>query len=77
MSTLSVEHSGSQALALATAAHHRGPPAAGFTVAGGIDVLIAAFCIEHGHPRCCTAMPTSTRSSGGAAAGLASLTNDQ
>jgi predicted nucleic acid-binding protein len=47
MLSLSVTASGGEMLALAAVRHDRALRAAGFTVRSGIDVLIAAFCIEH------------------------------
>jgi predicted nucleic acid-binding protein len=45
--TLSVESCGGEDLALAAAEHYRHLRARGITVRGGIDVMVAAFCIEH------------------------------
>jgi predicted nucleic acid-binding protein len=47
LQTLSVEPCGGADLALAAAEHHRHLRARGITVRSAIDVLIAAFCIEH------------------------------
>jgi predicted nucleic acid-binding protein len=44
---LHVEDTGGAALALAAAQHYRSLRAGGFTVRNGIDVLIAAYCIEN------------------------------
>jgi predicted nucleic acid-binding protein len=44
---LDIETTGGMALALEAAQHYRGLRAQGFTVRSGIDVLIAAFCIEN------------------------------
>jgi predicted nucleic acid-binding protein len=45
--TLSVETCGGEDLALAAAEHYRHLRARGITVRSGIDVMVAAFCIEH------------------------------
>ncbi len=47
METLSVEDTGSAALALVAAQHYRTLRAQGVTVRNGIDVLVASFCIEN------------------------------
>jgi predicted nucleic acid-binding protein len=44
---LHIEDTGGVALALVAAQHYRNLRASGFTVRSGIDVLIAAFCIEN------------------------------
>jgi predicted nucleic acid-binding protein len=44
---LHIEDTGGAALALVAAQHYRNLRASGFTVRSGIDVLIAAFCIEN------------------------------
>jgi predicted nucleic acid-binding protein len=44
---LHIENTGGAALALVAAQHYRNLRASGFTVRSGIDVLIAAFCIEN------------------------------
>ena len=47
MLSLDVVTTGSVALCLAAAQHYRDLRKAGHTVRSGIDVLVAAFCIEH------------------------------
>lgn len=47
MESLAVEDTGSAALALVAAQHYRSLRAQGVTVRSGIDVLIAAYCIEN------------------------------
>jgi predicted nucleic acid-binding protein len=47
MESLHVEDTASAALALAAAGHDRSLRAQGQTVRSSIDVLVAAFCIEH------------------------------
>ena len=47
METLSIESAGGAPLALAAAQHYRSLRAQGLTVRSPLDVLIAAFCIEH------------------------------
>ena len=47
MQALSIESSGGELLALAAAEHYRNLRSRGITVRSAIDVLIAAFCIEH------------------------------
>ena len=47
MESLDVEATGGAALALAAAQHYRFLRTQGFTVRSGIDVLVAAFCIEN------------------------------
>jgi predicted nucleic acid-binding protein len=47
MESLDVEPTASHDLALSAAHHYRSLRAQGITVRSGIDVLIAAFCIEH------------------------------
>ena len=47
MQELAIESSGGEALALDAAEHYRALRARGITVRSAIDVLIAAFCIEH------------------------------
>ncbi|HWH84701.1 MAG TPA: PIN domain nuclease [Burkholderiaceae bacterium] len=47
METLSIEPAGGAALAQTAAQHYRALRAQGFTVRSGIDVLVAAFCIEN------------------------------
>ena len=49
MLSLTVEPTGSQALALRAATHYRSLRATGITVRSAIDVLVAAYCIEHGY----------------------------
>lgn len=44
-----VPQAGGQTVAMAAVAHYRALRADGITVRNGIDVLIAAFCIEEGH----------------------------
>jgi predicted nucleic acid-binding protein len=46
LESLSVEDTGGAELALAAAQHFRGLRAMGITTRNGIDVLVAAFCIE-------------------------------
>lgn len=46
MESLTVETTGGADLALAAAQHYRQLRAQGITVRSGIDVLVAAFCIE-------------------------------
>lgn len=46
LQTLSIEPCGGEELALAAAEHYRQLRARGVTVRSGIDVLVAAFCIE-------------------------------
>lgn len=45
--TLDVEETSSTALAIEAAQHYRALRNAGVTVRSGIDVLVAAFCIQH------------------------------
>ena len=47
LETLSLEVTGGIPLAHAAVQHYRGLRDQGVTVRGGIDVLIASFCIEH------------------------------
>ena len=47
MESLHVEATGGAELALAAAQHYRQLRAQGITVRSGIDVLVAAFCIEN------------------------------
>ncbi len=47
LQTLSVEPCGGEDLALAAAEHYRHLRARGITVRSAIDVVVAAFCIEH------------------------------
>jgi predicted nucleic acid-binding protein len=47
LQTLSIEATMGSALAVAAAQHYRALRALGVTVRSAIDVLIAAFCIEH------------------------------
>jgi predicted nucleic acid-binding protein len=47
MESLDVESTGGADLALAAAQHYRSLRAQGITVRTGIDVLVAAFCIEN------------------------------
>jgi predicted nucleic acid-binding protein len=47
MESLHVEDTGGAELALAAAQHYRSLRAQGITVRSAIDVLVAAFCIEH------------------------------
>jgi predicted nucleic acid-binding protein len=47
MEGLDIESTGGAALALAAAQHYRSLRAQGITVRSGIDVLVAAFCIEN------------------------------
>jgi len=49
LESLDVETVGGHALALEAAQHDRSLRAAGVTVRSGVDVLIAAFCIERGY----------------------------
>ncbi|HEY4066726.1 MAG TPA: PIN domain nuclease [Burkholderiaceae bacterium] len=49
MHSMDVEATGDPALAEAAAGHYRSLRAAGITVRSGIDVLVAAFCIERGY----------------------------
>ena len=49
MSGFTIEPSGGRALALKAAQHYRALHAVGLTVRSGIDVLLAAFCIERGY----------------------------
>jgi predicted nucleic acid-binding protein len=49
MESLSIEATGGAAIALEAAQHYRALRAMGFTVRGGIDVLVAAFCIDKGY----------------------------
>lgn len=49
LETLDIEPVGGQALALEGAQHYRALRAQGITVASGIDVLLATFCIERGY----------------------------
>lgn len=49
METLSIEPVGGAELALEAAQHYRSLRARGTTVRSGIDVLIAAFCIDRGY----------------------------
>ena len=46
MQSLHVEDTGGAELALAAAQHYRSLRAQGITVRSGIDVIVAAFCIE-------------------------------
>lgn len=46
METLDIEVTGGAELALAAAQHYRSLRAQGITVRSGIDVIVAAFCIE-------------------------------
>jgi predicted nucleic acid-binding protein len=46
MESLSIEPTGSPALALQAAQHYRSLRAHGITVRSAVDVLVAAFCIE-------------------------------
>ena len=47
MEALSLETCGGEGLARAAAQHYRALRSAGITVRSAIDVLVAAFCIEH------------------------------
>lgn len=47
MESLHVESTGGADLALIAAQHYRSLRAQGVTVRSGIDVLVAAYCIEH------------------------------
>jgi hypothetical protein len=47
MQGLSIEVCGGEDTALAAVQHYRDLRAAGYTVRSGIDVLVAAFCIEN------------------------------
>ncbi len=47
MESLHIESTGGAELAMAAAQHYRGLRAQGITVRSGIDVLVAAFCIEN------------------------------
>ena len=47
MESLAVEVTGGAALAMTAAQHYRHLRAQGITVRSGIDVLVAAFCIEN------------------------------
>jgi predicted nucleic acid-binding protein len=47
MESLHVEDTGGTELALAAAQHYRSLRAQGITVRSAMDVLVAAFCIEH------------------------------
>ena len=47
MQGLSVETAGGEELALAAVQHYRSLRGQGYTVRSGIDVLVAAFCIEN------------------------------
>lgn len=47
MQGLSVEICGGEDTALAAVQHYRDLRAAGYTVRSGVDVLVAAFCIEN------------------------------
>jgi predicted nucleic acid-binding protein len=49
METLSIEPVGGAELALEAAQHYRSLRARGTTVRSGVDVLIAAFCIDRGY----------------------------
>ena len=49
METLSIEPVGGEALALEAVQHYRSLRARGTTVRSGVDVLIAAFCIDRGY----------------------------
>jgi predicted nucleic acid-binding protein len=49
MSSLSVEATCNPDLALQAMNHYRSLRAAGITPRSGIDVLVAAFCIEHNY----------------------------
>ena len=49
MLSMSVEATGDPALARRAAAHYRSLRAVGITVRSAIDVLVAAFCIDHGY----------------------------
>ena len=47
MTTLSIEPAGGPELAQAAAQHYRSLRALGITVRSAVDVLVAAFCIDH------------------------------
>ncbi len=47
MTSLDVEGVGGEAMAIDAAGHDRSLRKSGVTVRSGIDVLVAAFCIEH------------------------------
>lgn len=47
MESLDIESTGGHGLALAASRHYRALRSRGITVRSAIDVLIAAFCIEH------------------------------
>ena len=47
LESLSIEPAGGEELALAAVQHYRSLRAQGFTVRSGIDVLVAAYCIEN------------------------------
>ncbi|MBT9503573.1 MAG: PIN domain nuclease [Burkholderiaceae bacterium] len=47
MQGLSIEVAGGEELALAAVQHYRSLRGQGYTVRSGIDVLVAAFCIEN------------------------------
>lgn len=49
MESLDIETVGGRAMALDAAQHYRSLRAEGVTVRSGLDVLIAAFCIEKGY----------------------------
>ena len=49
LESLSVEAVGGGAMALEAAQHYRSLRAMGFAVRSGVDVLIAAFCIDKGY----------------------------
>lgn len=49
LQTLSVEPCGGEDIALAAAEHYRQLRARGVTIRSGIDVMVAAFCIENGY----------------------------
>jgi predicted nucleic acid-binding protein len=49
MESLSIEQIGGAELALEAAQHYRSLRAMGVTVRSGVDVLIAAFCIDNGY----------------------------
>ena len=49
METLSIEQVGGATLVLEAAQHYRSLRAMGYTIRNGVDVLIAAFCIDNGY----------------------------
>lgn len=49
LSGLAVIDIGGEASALAAAEHYRALRAAGISIHSPVDVLLASFCIEHGH----------------------------